>query len=124
MDFSKELGLGNTVFTDMTLDNTLSELRNYVGRHAGMPRDLAHPEAHHGPFEAHSTLGSTEVNAKAKKPPAAKFGRVTAFEITGDLFEDRDELLVPREKTNKETYEAESKAIIYNLFRYAHGGRS
>ena len=40
MDFSKELGLGNTVFTDMTLDNTLSELRNYVGRHAGMPARL------------------------------------------------------------------------------------
>ena len=86
--------------------------------------DRAHPEAHDGTFDAHVTLGSTEVNAKAKKPPAAKFGRVTAFEITGDLFEDRDELLVPREKMNKETYEAESKAIIYNLFRYAHGGRS
>ena len=86
--------------------------------------DRAHPEAHDGTFDAHVTLGSTEVNAKAKKPPAAKFGKVTAFEFTADLFEDRDELLVPREKMNKETYEAESKAIIYNLFRYAHGGRS
>ena len=86
--------------------------------------DRAHSEARDDASNAHATLGSTAVNVKAKKPPAAKFGRVTAFEITADLFEDRDELLVPREKMNKETYEAESKAIIYNLFRYAHGGRS